>query len=66
MVARRLADAALSAESSFGLLGGYAGWDGSSPGEPEGAGPNDGFFPKRNRPLPDGVGTWDVPGHGPP
>lgn len=66
MVARRLADSALVAESSFGLLGGYASWDGLSPGEPEGASPNDGFFPHRNRPLPDGIGTWDVPGHGPP
>lgn len=65
-VARRLAGSALVAESSFGLLGGYASWDGLSPGEPEGASPNDGFSPKRNRQLPDGGGTWDVPGHGPP
>lgn len=43
---QRLASAVLASEAAFGLLNGYAGWDGAEPEAPDDTAPEDGFGEK--------------------
>lgn len=63
-LARRVAEAALDAEGSFGRLNGYADWDGASPDGVAEASPNDGFDPNANRYRVDSDPRFNINGGG--
>lgn len=59
--ARRVAEAVLQSEASFGRFNGYAFWDGESPEPERKTGPNDGFDPNANRRRVEPCDLWARP-----